>query len=530
MTGDHRPQAGSLSAHQTRRRAVQTFTAVAGSLLVAGTGMGAVDPSARAQDDRDEDDSGRGRDRGRGRGGDDHDNSGPGNEEDRALIEAAEIPPSSIEVRIVSDDTGGFVPGDLTVDLGQSVTFLNAHSDDHTATGSGFDTGIIPTGGIATVVLDEPGRFAYACMIHPEMTGTISVRGADGVVPQRQAQAAAAPADAIPVRIVNLAFDPSALTVPTGSTVLWSNNDSVPHTVTSLDGLFDSGIFDPGATFSFTFNEPGSFVYQCQLHPSMQGSIAAEGNPVPGAQSAAPAEEQAAVPAEPATQAAQEGEDAVSIVDFAFEPASLEIAAGATVVWTNKGQAPHTVTGDFADSGILEPGQTFSHTFPQAGAFAYACALHPRMTGQISVGEGEAAGTPAGAETSTASGEGLWVIALAPDPQTPLSAHQGLVTLHTDGSATANFASLAEDVPSAVTLDSGHGSWSADDDGLGIALLALLLDSERRFAGTATITIQAQISPDGNALDGTFAISPFTEVEDLRGEGGVRGELAQIVS
>ena len=38
------------------------------------------------------------------------------------------------------------MPGELTVDLGQTVAFVNAHSDEHTATGSGFDTGIIPEG------------------------------------------------------------------------------------------------------------------------------------------------------------------------------------------------------------------------------------------------------------------------------------------------------------------------------------------------------------------------------------------------
>jgi plastocyanin len=89
-----------------------------------------------------------------------------------------------------------------------------------------------------------------------------------------------------------------------------------------------------------------------------------------------------------ATVHAQEGA-AVSIVDFAFEPAAVEIPVGATVTWTNNGAAPHTATasdGTF-DSGQLAPGATFSHTFTAAGTFPYVCQIHPEMTGTVTVVE-----------------------------------------------------------------------------------------------------------------------------------------------
>ena len=54
-----------------------------------------------------------------------------------------QVPEGAVEIRIVSDDAGGFVPGELTIDLGHTVAFINAHHDEHTATGSGFDTGVI---------------------------------------------------------------------------------------------------------------------------------------------------------------------------------------------------------------------------------------------------------------------------------------------------------------------------------------------------------------------------------------------------
>lgn len=265
---------------RTRRYALQTSAAAAGVLLFAGASRPALPSTVFAQDggDDDHDDSGHGRGRGRGRG-----HGGDDNEGQVTAAQTAQIPAGAIEIRIISDDAGGFVPGDLTVDLGQTVAFINTHSDEHTATGSGFDTGIIPEGGVATVVLEEAGTFRYACQIHPEMTGQIAVRDANGVVPAAATPVASPVAGAATVRIANLAFDPTTLTVPAGSTVTWSNDDVTPHTVTSADGLFDSGIFDPGASFSWTFTEPGSFAYGCLLHPTMQGSVVVERSPGPTA-------------------------------------------------------------------------------------------------------------------------------------------------------------------------------------------------------------------------------------------------------
>jgi len=80
--------------------------------------------------------------------------------------------------------------------------------------------------------------------------------------------------------------------------------------------------------------------------------------------------------------------DAVSIANFAFDPAELEVARGAEVTWTNDDQAPHTVTADGGefDSGTLEPGDTFSVAVEGNGPVTYACMIHPEMTGTIVVG------------------------------------------------------------------------------------------------------------------------------------------------
>ena len=72
------------------------------------------------------------------------------------------------------------------------------------------------------------------------------------------------------VQIKNFAFNPVTVTISTGQTVTWTNMDTVPHTVTSTTGVFNSGSIEPGQTFSYTFNNAGTFEYSCTNHPSMQ--------------------------------------------------------------------------------------------------------------------------------------------------------------------------------------------------------------------------------------------------------------------
>jgi plastocyanin len=98
---------------------------------------------------------------------------------------------------------------------------------------------------------------------------------------------------------------------------------------------------------------------------------------------------------------AQDGAQ-VSIVDFAFQPASVEVPAGGTVTWTNTGAAPHTATADGGafDSGQLAPGATFSQTFNAVGNFPYHCEIHPEMVGTVNVVEATAAQTAPAADTA----------------------------------------------------------------------------------------------------------------------------------
>lgn len=77
----------------------------------------------------------------------------------------------------------------------------------------------------------------------------------------------------------------------------------------------------------------------------------------------------------------------VTIANFAFNPATLQVGVGDTVTWTNSDSAAHTVTFEEGpNSGALETNDTFEHTFEAAGEFNYICSIHPSMQGKVSVG------------------------------------------------------------------------------------------------------------------------------------------------
>lgn len=71
------------------------------------------------------------------------------------------------------------------------------------------------------------------------------------------------------------AFGENPKTVSAGTTVVWVNQDSVTHTVTSSpDGsTFDSGNIPPGCAWSRKFDDKGTFDYHCRIHPNMTGSL-----------------------------------------------------------------------------------------------------------------------------------------------------------------------------------------------------------------------------------------------------------------
>lgn len=68
-----------------------------------------------------------------------------------------------------------FGPSAITVHVGDTVTWSNEGPSDHTATGAGFDSGVLRQGASASHTFTSAGTFAYHCTIHPFMKGTVTV-------------------------------------------------------------------------------------------------------------------------------------------------------------------------------------------------------------------------------------------------------------------------------------------------------------------------------------------------------------------
>jgi plastocyanin len=92
--------------------------------------------------------------------------------------------------------------------------------------------------------------------------------GGGGALAKAQANTAV-----VEVKIDNFSFGPATITVPVGTTVVWTNRDDIPHTVVSDDKIFKSKVLDTDEKFSYTFSKPGNYPYFCSVHPKMTGKV-----------------------------------------------------------------------------------------------------------------------------------------------------------------------------------------------------------------------------------------------------------------
>ena len=88
-----------------------------------------------------------------------------------------------------------------------------------------------------------------------------------------------------------------------------------------------------------------------------------------------------------AQNAKPETEATVKIDNFSFTPATITVAAGTTVRWTNRDDIPHTVVSDDQSfkSKAMDTDEAYSHTFTKPGTYSYFCSIHPHMTGKVVV-------------------------------------------------------------------------------------------------------------------------------------------------
>jgi plastocyanin len=75
------------------------------------------------------------------------------------------------------------------------------------------------------------------------------------------------------VSIINFEFTPAEITIVSGESVTWTNNDGAPHGLEFHDGSGGKDLLLPGASYSRRFDQPGTFDYNCSIHPYMTGRV-----------------------------------------------------------------------------------------------------------------------------------------------------------------------------------------------------------------------------------------------------------------
>ncbi len=231
------------------------------------------------------------------------------NQDDAAYFGMVIVGGATLDPDAPLAETGGvsiidksFRPGSIAIATGGTVAWSNDDGETHTvtATDQAWDSGIMTGGTSFSQTFAEPGDYPYFCLIHPEMRGTVTV--ADPVEPlpaaatpvdgDAEAEAAAADTAVAPpdldaalggleertpsgatVSTIDRAFQPEAIEVTVGEAVTWTNDDTEGHTVTAVDGSFNSPIMTVGDEFSTTFETVGTFDYFCAIHPEMAGTV-----------------------------------------------------------------------------------------------------------------------------------------------------------------------------------------------------------------------------------------------------------------
>jgi plastocyanin len=171
----------------------------------------------------------------------------------------------AINIHQSAEDIGTYIAcGNLSGSLAQSA---GGDQGDELIVGLGELNGSGHSG-IATLI-GNGDQTDVTIYLAEGLSGTVGASAQTATTGDSEAAA-----DAVMVDIKDLAYTPATVEVPVGGTVTWTNNDTVPHTVTAQDrALLQSGTLDPGATFSQTFDAPGTIDYFCEFHANMKGTI-----------------------------------------------------------------------------------------------------------------------------------------------------------------------------------------------------------------------------------------------------------------
>lgn len=323
-------------------------------------------------------------------------------------------------------------PESIEISVGDTVTWRNLQrpkfpivliSDEGL-----WEDQTIYYGKIFSYTFEEPGTYTFSAMDNPAISGTVVVNekrmssvvdtsaderlmvpGPEAVMgdrtgmvspmgPERE-QAMAHGHDFLIVRVAT----PTALEVYVGETVTWKNlqRPKFPVVLMSDEGLWDDQTIYYGKTFSYTFEETGTYTFHAQDKPAITGTVvviekgmaSVVDTPVNGAMMApGPEIIMGEEPGEPVRSMERE-----QIVDHTNEflliriatPGSIEIDAGETVTWRNL-QRPKFPVVLVSDDGLWEDqtiyyGKIFTYTFEEPGIYTFSVANNAAIKGTIVV-------------------------------------------------------------------------------------------------------------------------------------------------
>ncbi|HSD04680.1 MAG TPA: plastocyanin/azurin family copper-binding protein [Nitrosopumilaceae archaeon] len=210
-------------------------------------------------------------------------------EAEKPMEEPIPVTANIVSVEILAGasipDSPDYSPEPVTVTKGDVIEWTNNDNVMHTVTsladaGTTFDSSVISAGTKWDLDTKDlaAGEYEYFCTVHPFMTSKIIIsEPAEPVVAK-----VSIPSGAMTQSEGQLYYDPQDIVISSGTTVVWSNDDTAAHTVTSgnptdgASGMFDSSILPAGQTFEHKFDIPGKTEYYCQVHPWMVGTVTVE--------------------------------------------------------------------------------------------------------------------------------------------------------------------------------------------------------------------------------------------------------------
>ncbi|MFZ8908687.1 MAG: cupredoxin domain-containing protein [Nitrosopumilaceae archaeon] len=201
-------------------------------------------------------------------------------EEEIEVELAGPIYPITILKNSAVEGNPDYDPDVAYVPHGFVVEWINEDTFAHTVTssedvGETFDSGLINEGESYRLDTNELdlGEYEYFCIVHPWMVSKLIIEEPKEPVTVSMPEGAGIQQEG------QIYYDPEVIQITSGTTVIWTNDDSAAHTVTSgtaqggPTGLFDSGMVMAGDSFEFAFISAGNVDYYCVVHPWMVGTV-----------------------------------------------------------------------------------------------------------------------------------------------------------------------------------------------------------------------------------------------------------------